>query len=208
MSEEKLRIKICGLTCMEDIRAVNEAKPDFAGFVVEFPKSFRSVSAEQLRSLTKELNPEIFPVGVFVNAPTKLVEKLLEEGVIWAAQLHGQEDEAYITRLKKKTNCPVIKAFSVKCREDITSAMQSHADYLLFDQGGGGTGKVFDWSLIGKISRPFFLAGGLGEENLEQAARKLHPWAVDLSSSLETERKKNPEKIRRAVEIVREINRE
>ena len=66
MSEEKLRIKRCGLTCMEDIRAVNEAKPDFAGFVVEFPKSFRSVSAEQLRSLTKELNPEIFPVGVFV----------------------------------------------------------------------------------------------------------------------------------------------
>ena len=208
MREKKLKIKICGLTRMEDIQAVNEAKPDFAGFVVEFPKSFRSVSEKQLRCLTKALNPDILPVGVFVNAPLEFVEKLLKEGVIRAAQLHGQEDEAYILKLKENTNCPVLKAFSVKSREDIIHGLQSSADYLLFDQGGGGTGKAFDWSLLPEIPRPFFLAGGLGEENLAQAAEQIHPWAVDLSSSLETERKKDPEKIRRAVEIVREINRE
>lgn len=204
MREQQTKIKICGLRSSQDIWAVNEAKPDFCGFIVEFPKSFRSITRDQLRALTKELDPEIQPVGVFVNAPIELVVELLLEGTIAIAQLHGQEDEEYIRQVQEQTHCPVIKAFSVKTAEDINRALQSPAEYILLDQGGGGTGKTFDWSLIPEISRPFFLAGGLGTQNLHQAVTRIHPWAVDLSSSLETERRKDPEKIRQAVELIRQ----
>ena len=199
----RTRIKICGLTRLEDIQAVNEAKPDFAGFIVEFPKSRRSVTVEQLKALREKLDESILPVGVFVNAPVELPAQLLNEGTIALAQLHGQEKESYIAELKAHTDKPVIKAFSIKTADDMENSLQSPADYILLDQGSGGTGKTFDWSLIPKIERPFFLAGGIGEENLEQALREIHPFAVDLSSSVETEKWKDPEKIRRVVDIVR-----
>lgn len=199
----KTKIKICGLRRREDILAVNEAKPDYCGFIIEFPKSFRSITADKVRELVKDLAPEIQAVGVFVNAPVELVSGLLNEGTLALAQLHGQENEVYIRELKKFTDKPLIKAFSVKTREDIEKALQSPADYILLDQGSGGTGKVFDWSLIPKIERPFFLAGGIGAENLEQAIREIRPYAVDLSSSVETDKWKDPEKIRNVVDIVR-----
>lgn len=199
----KTKIKICGLRRREDILAVNEAKPDYCGFIIEFPKSFRSITADKVRELVKDLAPEIQAVGVFVNAPVELVSGLLNEGTLALAQLHGQENEVYIRELKKFTDKPLIKAFSVKTREDIEKALQSPADYILLDQGSGGTGKVFDWSLIPKIERPFFLAGGIGAENLEQAIREIRPYAVDLSSSVETDKWKEPEKIRNVVDIVR-----
>jgi len=179
----KTKIKICGLRRREDILAVNEANPDYCGFIVEFPKSFRSVTADEVRELVKNLSPEIQPVGVFVNASMELVRSLLDDETL--------------------TDKPVIKAFSIKTADDMENALQSPADYILLDQGSGGTGKTFDWSLIPKIERPFFLAGGIGEENLEQAIREIHPFAVDLSSSVETEKWKDPEKIRRVVDIVR-----
>lgn len=204
-NHKKTKIKICGLRRREDILAVNEARPDYCGFIIEFPKSFRSVTAEKVRELVKDLSPEIQPVGVFVNAPMELVTGLLNDGTLAAAQLHGQEEEAYIRELKQLSDKPIIKAFSVKTTEDIEKAFQSSADYILLDQGSGGTGKTFDWSLIPKIERPFFLAGGIGAENLEQAIREIHPHAVDLSSSVETEKWKDPEKIRQVVDIVRRI---
>ena len=199
----KTKIKICGLRRREDILAVNEAKPDYCGFIIEFPKSFRSITADKVRELVKDLAPEIQAVGVFVNAPAELVSGLLNEGTLALAQLHGQENEVYIRELKKLTDKPLIKAFSVKTREDIEKALQSPADYILLDQGSGGTGMTFDWSLIPKIKRPFFLAGGIGAENLEQAIREIRPYAVDLSSSVETDKWKDPEKIRNVVDIVR-----
>lgn len=201
----KTKIKICGLRRREDILAVNEAKPDYCGFIIEFPSSFRSVTADEVRELVKELDPEIRPVGVFVNAPTELVRTLLDDGTLALAQLHGQEDESYIRELKTYTDKLIIKAFSIKTAEDIEKALQSPADYILLDQGGGGTGKTFDWSLIPEIQRPFFLAGGIGASNLGQAIREIHPYAVDLSSSVETEKRKDPMKIRQVVDIVREI---
>ena len=201
--KKRTRIKICGLTRPEDIQAVNEAKPDFAGFIVEFPKSRRNVTVDQLRQLREKLDESILPVGVFVNAPVELPAQLLNEGTIALAQLHGQEDEAYIRQLKTMTDQLLIKAFSIKTADDMENALQSPADYILLDQGSGGTGKTFDWSLIPKIERPFFLAGGIGEENLEQAIQEIHPFAVDVSSSVETEKWKDPEKIRRVVDIVR-----
>lgn len=197
------RIKVCGLKRPCDIEAVNAAKPDFAGFIIEVPKSSRNVSRDTVRELTKGLSPDILPVGVFVNAPVELVAELLEEGTIAIAQLHGQESEDYIRELRGKTKKPLIKAFSIRTSEDMERALRSSADYLLLDQGSGGTGKTFDWSLVPEIRRPFFLAGGLGLTNLKKAISQVKPWAVDLSSGLETEGLKDPEKIRAAVELVR-----
>lgn len=197
------KIKICGLRRMEDVQAVNEAKPDFCGFIIEVPKSFRSVTADQVKELAVGLDRDIQAVGVFVNAPETLAAGLLNQGIISMAQLHGQEDETYIRRLRKLTDRPLIKAFSVRTRKDAEKAMESTADYILLDQGSGGTGIPFDWSLLPVIERPFFLAGGLGEDNLETAVHRLHPYAVDLSSGVETDMWKDPVKIKKAVDIVR-----
>lgn len=202
------RIKICGLSRPEDIEAVNEAGPDFAGFVVEVPGSRRSVSREELKVLAGSLRKEIKGVGVFVDAPEELVAGLLNEGTIALAQLHGREDEAYIRRLRKLTDKPLIQAFSIKTEQDMERALRTTADYPLLDQGKGGTGQVFDWSLIREIRRPWFLAGGIGEQNLRQAVFQIRPWAVDLSSSLETDGRKDPEKIRRVMELMKKLRQE
>lgn len=200
--QQRTKIKICGLKRPEDITYVNEAKPDYCGFIIEFPKSSRNVTGALVRELTAKLNPDIIPVGVFVNAAPERVEELLLDGTIHIAQLHGQEDEAYIRRIQKNTGHQVIKAFSVKTAQDIENAMKSPADYILLDQGSGGTGQTFDWSLIPEIDRPFFLAGGLGVENLETAVRTINPYAVDLSSSVETDGMKDRDKILKAVQLV------
>ena len=200
------KLKICGLTCEEDIAAVNEVKPDFAGFIMEVPSSRRNLSAEKVKVLVKGLDREILPVGVFVNAAPELPISLLRDGTLWAAQLHGQEDEDYIEKIQNMTGKPVIKAFSIKTPEDVQRALRSPADYILLDQGTGGTGEPFDWSLVPPVRRPFFLAGGIGFENLREAISTLHPWAVDLSSSLETNGKKDPVKIRQIVRMLKQIN--
>ena len=199
----KTKIKICGLRRREDILAVNEAKPDYCGFIIEFPRSFRSITADKARELVRELSPKIRAVGVFVNAPMELVRDLLNDGTLALAQLHGQESQEYIQELKVLTEKPLIQAFSIKSKEDVERARESAADYILLDQGSGGTGKVFDWSLVGEVGRPYFLAGGLDVENLREAIGLLHPWAVDLSSSLEIDGIKNAGRICQAVEIVR-----
>ena len=200
--QQRTKIKICGLKRPEDITYVNEAKPDYCGFIIEFPKSSRNVTGDQVRTLTANLHPDIISVGVFVNASPERVEELLLDGTIQIAQLHGQEDEDYIRRIQRNTRHQVIKAFSVKTTQDIELALQSPADYILLDQGSGGTGKTFDWSLIPEITRPFFLEGGLGSDNLEQAVRTIRPYAVDLSSSVETDGVKDRSKIVEAVNLV------
>ncbi len=200
------KLKICGLTCEEDIAAVNEVKPDFAGFIIEVPSSRRNLSAEQVKVLVKGLDKEILPVGVFADARPELPISLLRDGILWAAQLHGNEDEEYIEKIQNMTGKPVIKAFSIKTPEDVQRALRSPADYILLDQGTGGTGEPFDWSLVPPVRRPFFLAGGIGFENLREAISTLHPWAVDLSSSLETNGKKDPVKIRQIVRMLKQIN--
>ena len=135
------RIKICGLRRPEDIAAVNEARPDYCGFIVEYPKSRRSIDRTTLRELVRGLREKIVPVGVFVNAQKELVAELLEEGTIQIAQLHGQESQEYIQELKVLTEKPLIQAFSIKSKEDVERARESVADYILLDQGSGGTGK-------------------------------------------------------------------
>ena len=198
------KIKFCGLSRRCDIEAVNELKPEYIGFV--FVKtSKRYVSFEKAEELKSLLDPKIKAVGVFVNEDLKRIEEICDKKVIDIVQLHGLEEEKELNYLRSRIVQPVIKAFSIKTADDMENSLQSPADYILLDQGSGGTGKTFDWSLIPKIERPFFLAGGIGEENLEQALREIHPFAVDLSSSVETEKWKDPAKIRQVVDIVRKM---
>lgn len=195
------KIKICGLFRDCDIDYMNEAKPDYGGFV--FARSHRQVTFDQARAMRGRLHPSIIPVGVFVNESDEQIKKLYQEGVISMAQLHGQEDEAYIRLLKQICTVPVIKAIRVNTREDILGQQDSAADYLLLDNGTGGTGLTFDWGLIPQMGKPYFLAGGIGEGNLD-AALSLKPFCIDVSSGAETDGFKDRDKIMRLVCRVRE----
>lgn len=198
-----MKIKICGLTRPEDIACVNRLLPDYIGFVF-WPRSRRLVTRQQAARLKAMLSPEIRAVGVFVNAPMEEVAGLLAEGIIDMAQLHGEESEEDIRYLQTVTGKPVIKAVKVHGRQDVEAWLDSAADYLLFDSGMG-SGQTFDWSLLEGVSRPYFLAGGLGPENLEQVLIQDGPYGVDLSSSVETDGRKDPEKMRRVMELVRSV---
>ncbi len=178
-----IKIKLCGLTRPCDIEAADELKPDYIGFVFS-PKSKRYVTYEKASQLKDLLLPEIKAVGVFVNEELQNVAGLLQNGVIDIAQLHGDEDEDYIRRLRKLTDKPIIKAFRIKAADDVKAAEQSTADYVLLDSGTG-TGTAFDWKLIQNIRRPYFLAGGLDVYNVALAVNKLKPYAVDVSSGIE-----------------------
>ena len=182
------KIKLCGLSRPEDIAAANEVNPDYIGFVFA-PKSKRYVSPTQAARLKQQLAPGIQAVGVFVKEDPETVGHLLEDGVIDVAQLHGGESEAYI--------------FRVDTPADLEKAQASSADYILLDSGDGGTGERFDWSLLAGATRPYFLAGGLDPENVGGAVEKLKPYAVDVSSGIETDGKKDPEKMRNFVRAVR-----
>lgn len=198
-----MKIKICGLFREEDITFANEALPDYVGFV--FAKSRRQITPEQAMQFKKRLSSQIQTVGVFVNAPAEEVLARLTEGSIDIAQLHGEESEEDIRYIKAVTNKPVIKAVKVDGRYDVEAWLDSEADYLLFDSGAG-SGKLFDWSLLAEVNRPFFLAGGLKSENLEAAMQEVEPYAIDLSSGVETDGVKDGRKMKEAVACVRNWN--
>lgn len=187
------KIKFCGLTRIEDIEAANRLKPDYIGFVF-WDKSKRAVKREQSAELKSKLDPSIKAVGVFVDEDTEVVKSLLEGGIIDIAQLHGHEDEDYINELKNSTGSRVIKAFRIRSEDDIRKAEESPADMVLLDAGMGG-GVTFDWSLIKSVRRPYFLAGGLEPDNAEDAVKTLHPYALDVSSGIETGGLKDEQKM-------------
>lgn len=194
-------IKLCGLSRPCDIETANELKPDYIGFVFA-SKSKRYVTYEKAMEMKSQLSPEIQAVGVFVNEDPQNVAKLLHSGIIDMAQLHGDEDEEYINRLRLLTDKRIIKAFRIKTANDIKIAEQSTADYMLLDSGAG-TGMVFDWGLVKSIRRPYFLAGGLDARNVADAVSTLHPFAVDVSSGIETDGAKDIVKMAAFVAAVR-----
>lgn len=196
------KIKLCGLSRPCDIDVANELRPDFIGFVFA-KKSRRYVSPDVARELLRKLIPGILAVGVFVREAPENVAALLNGGVIDLAQLHGGEDAEYIQRLKALTDKPLIQAFRVDGPADLDKARASAADHILLDNGAGGTGAVFDWSVLTGFERPYFLAGGLGPENVAEAVRALNPYAVDVSSGIETDGVKDAGKMRKFVAAVR-----
>ena len=189
-----MKIKLCGLTRSCDIEAVNELQPDYIGFVFA-KKSRRYVSPEKAEELKAMLAPGIQAVGVFVNEEPEQIAALLEAGTIDVAQLHGQESETEIRRLRELTDHPLIQAFRIDTEQDVERANASTADYVLLDSGAGGTGTVFDWNLLQAIRRPYFLAGGLDTENLGTVKAKLNPYGIDVSSGIETDGYKDKEKM-------------
>lgn len=199
------RIKLCGLSRPQDIQAANGLLPDYIGFVFA-PKSRRYVTPKQAAQLRGLLDPGITAVGVFVNEAPKAVAELLDRGVIDIAQLHGTEDEEYISALRALTDRPLIKAFRIDSEQDILAAQNSTADYILLDSGNGGTGTCFDWSLIRRLERPYFLAGGLRVDNVGDAVAVLDPYAVDVSSGIETGGVKDTNKMIEFVHAVRGVS--
>lgn len=187
------KIKFCGLSRPCDIKTANELQPEYVGFVF-WPKSKRCITKEKAIELKALLVPSIQAVGVFLDAPLEEVTELLQQNIIDIAQLHGSEDEEYIRKVQWATGKPVIKAFTLKTEDDAAAANRSSADYVMLDSGAG-TGKTFDWSLLSKVTRPYFLAGGLKPENAEEAASVLKPFALDVSSGIETQGLKDPEKM-------------
>lgn len=216
-----VKIKICGMRRKEDMEMANKYKPDYIGFV--FADSPRKVSYEQAKELSSLLREDIIPVGVFVNEHMKLIVDLFKDGIIRIAQLHGDEDEDYIKNLKAKSleqtgkGIPIINAIEInsiiqnddfdenQVNEKLLEWRDSASDYFILDSGKG-SGKTFNWDLIDKDSEFFensiFLAGGLNSENLSSAIEEFNPFAVDLSSSVETDGFKDEEKIKEIIEIV------
>ena len=202
--KNKIKIKLCGLMRPSDIEAANLLHPDLVGFV--FTKnSRRYVSLERARTLKELLHPDILAVGVFVDEEPEEVAALLSAGVIDLAQLHGKESEAYISRLRELTEKPLIKAFSVREEGDIEKACESSADFVLLDAGSGGTGTAFDRELLAGMNRPYFLAGGLDASNVGEAVKRWRPYAVDVSSGIETDGVKDADKMREFVDHVRKV---
>ena len=201
------RIKLCGLTRPCDIEWANDLQPDYIGFVFA-QKSKRYVSPERAKALREGLDSNIRAVGVFVNEAPEAVAALLNDGIIDIAQLHGGEDADYIKALRKLTDRPLIKAFRIDSAADLDRAQLSTADHILLDNGAGGTGTAFDWSVLKDFDRPFFLAGGLGPDNVARAIKAVQPFAVDVSSGIETDGVKDYKKMTAFVSAVRKAHQE
>ena len=217
------KVKMCGISKVETIPAVVEAKPDYMGLV--FAPSKRQVTVDQAKTLVEELhkqytkrynngaeqsnNDEIKTVGIFVNETLDNLVTIATEVNLDAVQLHGDEDEAFIQSLKERTNVEVWKAVQIRSAADAEAWIDSRADMLLFDayhkDERGGTGEVFDWSCLDEFERPFMLAGGIDSTNVARAIRTVRPYGIDISSGIETDGVKDDEKIKAFTNIVRTI---
>lgn len=207
-----LKIKLCGMRRPEDIEYINSFPPDYAGFILT--SGFRrSIDKEAFLRLVSLLRGSISPVGVFVDEPIENVAEFAPK--LRVIQLHGSENEEYISRLRSliPEGCEIWKAVRVKSQEDILKADRLPADKLLLDafseNSVGGTGKTADWDLIGKtrISKPFFAAGGITSANFREAAERLSPYGIDLSGGIETNGAKDLSKIREIMQIKAEFEK-
>lgn len=200
------KIKLCGLFRPCDIDIANQLKPDYIGFVFA-PKSKRYLSAQTASQLKKQLHPSIKTVGVFVEEMPSVIAELLNCDIIDLAQLHGKNASSTIRQLRTLTEKPLIQAFQIETEEEIQAANLSPADYILLDSKFSGSGTVFDWNLLSKITRPYFLAGGLTIQNVSDAVKMFHPYAVDVSSGIETDGYKDKNKMTAFVQAVNQKGR-
>lgn len=196
-------IKICGLFRQEDIEFANIVKPDFVGFV--FAPSKRQIDFDKASSFRKLLDKNIKVVGVFVNSEISEIKLLCEKKIIDIVQLHGDENQYYIDKIKQ-FNLPIIKAIRVGKTLLHDEINRCNSDFLLFDTFSpkvrGGLGVAFDWSLLNEIHRDFFLAGGINLDNIDSAL-KLKPYAIDISSGVEKNGVKNLELMMKITDKIR-----
>ena len=201
------RIKLCGMFRDEDVAAVNACKPDMCGFICGYPKSPRNVHPPvEVKRLSDMVDGDVFSVLLSVDQRAMHTSFRANSGYADLIQLHGSEDEDYLGYLRFRLRQPVgiIQAFVIRDRADVERALASSADMVLLD-AGRGSGTAFDWGLVDGFCerRPFILAGGLTPDNVAEAVRTLRPWGVDLSSGIETDGFKDPQKMAAAVAAVR-----
>lgn len=194
-------LKICGLSRLEDIIAVNRHGADYAGFVF-FQKSKRYVDPYKANELIELLRTDIKPVGVFMDEPIDNVVRIARISGVEMVQLHGHESEEYVEYIKRTLDRPVIKAYKAGEKGALESAANSSADYVMIDSGAG-SGQKFDWSILKNFKRDYFLAGGLDPESVGEAIRLLEPFAVDVSSGVETDGIKDEKKIAEFIKAVK-----
>ena len=194
-------LKICGLSRLEDIIAVNRHGADYAGFVF-CQKSKRYVDPYKANELISLLRADIKPVGVFMDEPLDNVVRIARISGVELVQLHGHESEEYVEYVKRTLDRPVIKAYKASEEGALEKAANSNADYVMIDSGAG-SGKKFDWNILKDFKRDYFLAGGLDPESVGEAIRMLEPFAVDVSSGVETDGIKDEKKIAEFIEAVR-----
>ena len=201
------KIKICGMRRVDDILYVNTYHPDYAGFILS--EGFkRTVDIDTFYDLELLLNKEIKRVGVFVNEPIENILKSFAQKLD-VIQLHGEENAEYIDKLRENCDCEIWKAVRVKDEDTIRMVNQFQADKLLLDSftavAYGGSGKVANWKIIqtAKIEKPFFLAGGLTEQNIVEGIKTVQPYGIDLSGGIETDGCKDRNKIAKIIELVR-----
>ena len=212
------KVKMCGISKVETIPAIVDAKPDYMGLV--FAPSKRQVTVEQAKILIEELHKQcinhydikvVKTVGVFVNETLDNLVRIADTANLDAVQLHGDEDETFIQSLKERTNVEVWKAIQIRSAADVEKWIDSSADMLLFDayhkDERGGTGEVFDWSSLDAFERPFMLAGGIDSTNVARAIRTVRPYGIDISSGIETNGMKDDKKITAFTKIVKSIGR-
>ncbi|MGK4059650.1 phosphoribosylanthranilate isomerase [Loigolactobacillus coryniformis] len=192
-------VKICGLMRPSDVPVVNQAQPDFAGFIF-VPGKRRQISLVQAAQLRHALQPQIKTVGVFVDAPLAEMLIPLQQGIISVIQLHGHESESTVQALQ---------AAGAQVIQVQRQATPTQADFVLYDAAQPGSGKTFDWQqLPQQPPRPFFLAGGLNLTNVKKALTQVQPAGVDISSGVETAGLKDPAKIAAFVQAVRQFDSE
>lgn len=202
-----MKIKLCGIRRLKDVEYLNEFKPDYAGFILS--EGFRRyVDPETFLKLKSHLDKSIKTVGVFVNEPMDRIMKYYAEELD-VIQLHGDETDEYLQKLKNKVKCKIWRAVRVKNAKDVISADNIGADLLLLDSFSanqyGGTGKTADWSIINSVNikTPFFLAGGLNKDNVCDAVQTVKPYGIDISGGIETDGFKDRNKIENIMKLIR-----
>lgn len=196
------KIKICGIYRPEDVAYVNEALPDYVGFVFE-KKSKRYVNYANAKKMRKKINEKTLAVGVFVDCSLDFVANLFTQNIIQIIQLHGNEDQHYVRCLIKKIpRAEIWQAFVIKDNSDLKQARLSKAHKILIDSGRGSGVKIKADLLPTYLGSRYILAGGLTPESIP-AAMQFKPWAVDLSSGVELNGINNRDKILAAVQATR-----
>ncbi|MGG2093160.1 phosphoribosylanthranilate isomerase [Bacillus sp. S13(2024)] len=202
-----MKVKICGITDVETAKIACEYGAHAIGFV--FAKSKREIAPEQAKQIIEELPVSVMKVGVFVNESIDVIQKIATYCGLTHVQLHGDEENHHIRRL----NIPSMKAIGVSSSEDIKRAQEYETDFILFDSPKekfhGGNGKTFSWELLrsNTIEKKCILAGGLHLENITEAIEIVQPYMVDVSSGVETDGKKDIEKIKKFITKAKECYR-
>lgn len=202
-----VKVKICGICHESEIAIMNELVPDFVGFVFA-RKSRHFISPEHASYLRSKLKPGIKSVGVFNNESLHSVAMCVETAGLSMVQLHGDETGEYIAALREYVHCPIMKVYKVAKPIDAEKALYSTADYVMLDGGNAGDGKTFDWSMLGRMRRKFFLSGGLNPDNIQQALLlDPQPYALNTNSGVEAHRTKDFRKVMKFIQTVKSFKK-